>query len=29
LDRIRAIAHNFGYGVGDSIDSLLAKHARA
>jgi hypothetical protein len=29
LERTRAIAHNFGYGVGDSIDSLLAKHLRA
>lgn len=24
LDRVRAISHNFGYGVGDDMDSLLA-----
>jgi hypothetical protein len=29
LDRTRAIAHNFGYGVGDSMDFLLAKHVKA
>jgi hypothetical protein len=28
LDRVRAISHNFGYGVGDHIDSLLAKYIR-
>jgi hypothetical protein len=25
LDRVRTIAHNLGYGVGDEMDSLLAK----
>ena len=29
LDRVRVISHNFGYGVGDDMDSLLAKHRRA
>jgi hypothetical protein len=29
LDRTRAIAHNFGYGVGDSMDFLLAQHVKA
>ena len=28
LDRIRIISHNFGYGVGDDMDSLLAKYVR-
>ena len=28
LDRVRIISHNFGYGVGDDMDSLLAKHVR-
>jgi hypothetical protein len=28
LDRVRVISHNFGYGVGDDMDSLLAKCAR-
>ncbi len=28
LDRVRIISHNFGYGVGDDMDSLLAKHGR-
>jgi hypothetical protein len=28
LDRVRAISHNFGYGVGDDMDSLLAKYAK-
>ncbi len=28
LDRVRVISHNFGYGVGDDMDSLLAKHQR-
>lgn len=28
LDRTRAIGHNLGYGVGDDMDSLLAKYAR-
>jgi len=26
LDRVRAISHNFGYGVGDDMDSMLAKY---
>jgi hypothetical protein len=26
LDRVRAISHNFGYGVGDDMDSLLAQY---
>jgi hypothetical protein len=29
LDRVRVISHNFGYGVGDDMDSLLARHQRA
>ena len=28
LDRVRVISHNFGYGVGDDMDSLLARHRR-
>ena len=28
LDRVRIISHNFGYGVGDDMDSLLARHRR-
>jgi hypothetical protein len=28
LDRTRAIGHNLGYGVGDDMDSLLAKYVR-
>ena len=24
LDRVRVISHNFGYGVGDHMDSLFA-----
>jgi hypothetical protein len=28
LDRVRAISHNFGYGIGDDMDSLLAKYAK-
>ena len=28
LDRVRIISHNFGYGVGDDMDSLLARHSR-
>jgi len=28
LDRVRAISHNFGYGVGDDMDDLLAKYVR-
>ena len=26
LDRVRTISHNFGYGVGDDLDSLLAQY---
>ena len=28
LDRVRVISHNFGYGVGDDMDSLLATRPR-
>ena len=28
LDRVRVISHTFGYGVGDDMDSLLARHRR-
>lgn len=28
LDRVRVISHNFGYGVGDDMDSLLAQYMR-
>ena len=28
LDRVRIISHNFGYGVGDDMDSQLAKYVR-
>jgi hypothetical protein len=28
LDEVRAVSHNFGYGVGDDMDSLLAKYVR-
>lgn len=28
LDRVRIISHKFGYGVGDEMDSLLAKYVR-
>jgi hypothetical protein len=28
LDRVRIISHNFGYCVGDDMDSLLAKYVR-
>jgi hypothetical protein len=27
LDRVRVISHNFGYGVGDDIDSVFARHS--
>ena len=27
LDRVCVISHNFGYGVGDDMDSLLARHS--
>jgi hypothetical protein len=26
LDAVRHLSHNFGYGVGDEMDSLLAEH---
>jgi hypothetical protein len=29
LDRVRVISHNLGYGVGDDMDSLFAKHRKA
>jgi hypothetical protein len=29
LDRVRIISHNFGYGVGDDMDSLFARRRRA
>jgi hypothetical protein len=28
LDRVRQISHDFGYGVGDSMDYLLAKYVK-
>jgi hypothetical protein len=28
LDRVRVISHNFGYSVGDDMDSLLAEYVR-
>ena len=28
LDRVRGISHRFGYGVGDDMDSVLAKYAK-
>jgi hypothetical protein len=28
LDRVREISHDFGYGVGDDMDYLLARHAK-
>ena len=28
LDRVRVISHNFGYGVGDDMDDLLAKYGQ-
>ena len=28
LDRVRVISHNFGYGVGDDMDSLLTRYSR-
>lgn len=28
LDRVRTLSHNLGYGVGDDMDFLLAKHAK-
>jgi hypothetical protein len=29
LDRVRVVSHNFGYGVGDDMDALLASHRTA
>jgi hypothetical protein len=29
LDRVCVISHNFGYGVGDDMDSLLVRDRRA
>lgn len=29
LDRVCVISHNFGYGVGDDMDSMLARHRKA
>jgi hypothetical protein len=29
LDKVRAVSHNFGYGVGDNMDSLLAEYVAA
>jgi hypothetical protein len=26
LDAVRRVSHNFGYGVGDDMDDLLADH---
>jgi len=28
LDRVRVISHNIGYGVGNAMDSLLARYSR-
>jgi hypothetical protein len=28
LDKVQAVNHNFGYGVGDDMDSLVAKYVR-
>ncbi|MEJ7609009.1 MAG: hypothetical protein WKF37_22735 [Bryobacteraceae bacterium] len=28
LDRVRAVSHNFGYGVGDDMDSLLTRYVK-
>ena len=28
LDKVRTISHNFGYGVGIDMDSLLSKYAK-
>jgi hypothetical protein len=28
LDKVRTVSHNFGYGVGIDMDSLLSKYAR-
>jgi len=29
LDRVRTISHEFGYGVGDDMDSLLSTYTRS
>src|SRR5690242_5985193 len=29
LDKVRTVSHNFGYGVGDDMDSLLAQYVKA
>jgi hypothetical protein len=28
LDRVRIVSHNFGYGVGDDMDSMFAKYVK-
>jgi hypothetical protein len=28
LNRVRIISHNFGYGVGDDLDSILASYSK-
>jgi hypothetical protein len=28
LDRVRQISHDFGYGVGDDMDYLVAEHTK-
>ena len=28
LDKVRVISHNFGYGVGDDMDSLLTRFVK-
>ena len=28
LDRVRAVSHNFGYGVGDDMDSLFTRYVK-
>ena len=28
LDKVRTLSHNFGYGVGDHMDSLLVQYVR-
>jgi hypothetical protein len=28
LDRVRQISHDFGYGVGDDMDYLIAEHTK-
>ena len=29
LDRVRMVSHDFGYGVGDDMDSLVAKYLKS